>query len=380
MSVAVLTAAAAALPAFMAGATAPYVMTELGLTEREFGLVITFFFLGAAIFATRGGRLVDKSPIPKSVRLASGLTLLCLVLLATLPSHALIFGALLLVGGAGLAVAMPASNLLIMNAADSENRGVLFGVKQAAIPVATMLCGIAIPLVVDAHGWRYGFLAVGLIPSMAFIFSRSAAGGQMSHREEVSVVVKNRADGLVRFVGIGGGLGAGAASGFATFLVAWAVNRGISAASAGTLLAVSSVAGIISRVASGWIVDRFDYRETRIVAALLGTGALGFLILSVGSLALLVVGAIIGYAAGWGWPATYNMSLSTIAPDRVGTATGKAQVGIAIGGASGPVVFGTLINSVGYRPAWIFAALSLGVASGIFVYVDAALLSVQTAE
>ena len=59
-----------------------------------------------------------------------------------------------MVAGWGNGVGQPASNDLIARAVSSTRHGLAYGTKQAAIPLATMVAGIAVPVVAIPLGWR----------------------------------------------------------------------------------------------------------------------------------------------------------------------------------------------------------------------------------
>ena len=67
----------------------------------------------------------------------------------------------------------------------AHRQGLSFGVKQAAIPVSTLLAGAAVPTVALTVGWRWAFVAaavaaltaLALVPAQAPGAGRAAATG-----------------------------------------------------------------------------------------------------------------------------------------------------------------------------------------------------------
>ena len=114
------------------------------------------------------------------------------------------------------------------------------------------------------------------------------------------------------------------------------------------------------RWASGW---PWGYAPTgvrdygfRAVTILLVLGSLGFVLLATGLAAPFVVGAILAFALGWGWPGLFNLAVVHLHREAPGAATGVSQTGIYVGAAGGPAAFGALYSEAGYTTAWLAAA------------------------
>jgi predicted MFS family arabinose efflux permease len=100
--------------------------------------------------------------------------------------------------------------------------------------------------------------------------------------------------------------------------------------------------------------------------ALLVAGAVGFALLAVGEPAPFVVGAFVVFGLGWGWPGLFNLAVVDLHRDSPGAATGISQVGIYVGAAFGPAVYGVLSSGIGYSAAWAVAGgFSLVAAGGV---------------
>ena len=66
-------------------------------------------------------------------------------------------------GGLSNALAQPAANALVVRSVAARRQGLALGVKQAAIPMATLLAGLAVPSLGLTVGWRWAFVgAAGL--------------------------------------------------------------------------------------------------------------------------------------------------------------------------------------------------------------------------
>jgi cyanate permease len=125
------------------------------------------------------------------------------------------------------------------------------------------------------------------------------------------------------------------------------------------LLAVGSLAGLVTRLAAGWRVDSRQHAGLAWMATLLLAGSLGFLVLSVGGRPLLVAGVVLAFAGGWGWAGLLTFVVVRANPQAAAVATGIANTGKYVGAGLGPVLFGYLAERVSFAAAWGLACILL---------------------
>jgi MFS family permease len=83
--------------------------------------------------------------------------------------------------------------------------------------------------------------------------------------------------------------------------------------------------------------------------------------LATGEEALIVPGALLAFAAGWGWPGLFNFAVVKTSPGAPAAATGITQTGASGGAAVGPLVFGLVAEAASYQVAWLVCgAFALG--------------------
>lgn len=158
-------------------------------------------------------------------------------------------------------------------------------------------------------------------------------------------------------------LGTAAASGVGVFVTESGVAMGLSPASAGILLAVGSLAGIITRIGTGVTADRIGGSQFRLIAVMLTIGAATIALGGTGNNALLVVGTIGAFTGGWGWTGIYFLSLVRASPATPGAVSGIGTAGLGVGNAAGPLLFGVIAQSVSFGAAWLSAAVAAGLAA-----------------
>lgn len=372
LGVAVAVATAAVLPVFLTGGLAVQMRADLGFGRGSLGVAVSAFFLTSALASAVLGRVVERMGARRGMRAATGLSALSLLGIGALAHSWPVLVGFLVVGGLGNAAANPATHLLLATAIRRRRQGLAFGVKQAAIPAATLLGGLATPLVAISVGWRWGFVgAAALTAGVALALARASDAGRV--RTRTAPRLPRAAPLLLPAVGVG--LGSASAVSLGAFLVDAAVDAGMREAAAGLLLALGSAAGVGARVLAGWAADRHAASGLHSVAAMLALGATGFAMLATGQVGWpLVLGTVLGFAAGWGWPGVFNFAIVREYREAPAAATGITQTGAYTGSAAGPLAFGLVAQHGSYTVAWLGSTV-LALASAAAMLVGARALA-----
>ena len=356
VAVGALATVVCSVPVFLTGAMAVQLTTELEFGPVGLGAAVAAFFAAMAVSSTHLGRLADRLGAILSLRLATvGASLGAggIALLAVSWSSLV---AWLVLAGTSAALAQPAANRLLINRVPRERLGVAFGLKQSAPPLASMLAGLAVPLIALTVGWRwaYGLAAGSALLMVAAVGRRPPvplrARGDTTRRAPL----RDRATLVVMASGFG--LAFATSSALLGFYVDAAVRAGTAQRVAALVFAAASLAAISVRLLAGMVVDRTRVRPLRLCAALLVVGASGLLLLSVGQPSVMAAGAIFGLAGTWGFPGVFWFALVRAYPQTPGRITG-AMAPAAMGGVAGPVGFGVLAAGVSYAAAWATAGL-----------------------
>jgi MFS family permease len=136
------------------------------------------------------------------------------------------------------------------------------------------------------------------------------------------------------------------------------------------VVAAASVASLCARVLAGWLTDRRGSDGLLPAAAMIGLGALGMVAMASGTTALTVAGVVVAFCGGWGWPALLLLGVLTYHPGRAATASGRFQLGTAMGAAVGPLLFAIVSDAAGFATAWSVIAGST-VLSAVLVALNA---------
>jgi MFS family permease len=344
------------LPVFLLGSQSVYVRSELGFDESAFGVAVGVFFSSAAVAAVVGGRLVDRLGRRRSTVSAGLLAAAGGVGVAWMTRSWLVLVLMMVVLGVANAACQVTANLTLARAVPPHRRGVGFGVKQAAIPLAIMLAGLAVPTVSVVLGWRWTFVftaVCGLVVAVAGLRLPSASVASSSVTEDRD---RPPMRALVTIM-VAIALASAAANSLGSFVASWGFQVGLTPGQAGVLMAVGSGLNLVVRVLAGHLADRRHGRNLPVVAVQMFVGAVSLVALSFPSPYAVVPAGLIAFALGWSWPGLLLYAVVRLGRDAPGSASGVVQAGAFVGGAAGPVMFGTAVTAVGYETAWRLTGL-----------------------
>lgn len=341
------------LPGFLVGALALQIRGDLGGSLEGVAAGVTVFFLAGMFGAGPGGRLSERTGAMSAMRGSVVVVSACLLGAALLAGSLAVLFLFMAVAGVANAIAQPAINLFMADQVPPERQGLAFGIKQSAIPAAVLVSGLALPLLAIPLGWRPTFAICAVAAQGVTLLLRRSASGLRPAAERSRAP---RPSAALLLLALGAALGSAAPCALSAYLVASAVDVGIAEGAAGVLAALGSAASLAVRLSVGIRADRrLDY-GFGMVAALLALGSAGFLLLATDAVAPFVLGAVLAFALGWGWPGVFNMAVVHLHREAPGAATGVSQTGIYVGAAGGPLAFGALSSAAGYSLTWVVTA------------------------
>ncbi len=362
-AIAVAVTIACVLPVFLVGGLAVQMREDLGFSPAGLGLVVSVYFGVGALASVPSGALVERWGGAVVARAGILISAGCLLAVAALArSYPMLVG-LLAVAGTANALGQLSSNVLLARHVPARRQGLSFGVKQAAIPVSTLLAGAAVPALALTAGWRWAFVAAAGA-ALAALPVVPAQGPRPPRRPAGRA--GNATMGLV-VVGLAATLAAGAANALGTFVVDATVDRGLEPALAGLTLTLGSAVCVAARLGVGWLADRRSGGHVSLIAVLLVTGAVGLGLLAMAGPGPLVLGVLLGFGLGWSWPGLMNFAVVRLHPQAPGAATSITQTGVYAGGCLGPLVLGPLAAGAGYPTMWLTAAVAMLAAAALML-------------
>ncbi|WP_309246228.1 MFS transporter [Verrucosispora sioxanthis] len=147
------------LPVFLVGGLAVQMREELGFSPAGLGLVVAVYFGVGALASVPSGALVERWGAAVVARAGIGVSAGALLAVAVVARSYPVLVGLLAVAGTANALGQLSSNALLARHVPPRRQGLSFGVKQAAIPVSTLLAGVAVPTLALTVGWRWAFVA-----------------------------------------------------------------------------------------------------------------------------------------------------------------------------------------------------------------------------
>jgi predicted MFS family arabinose efflux permease len=219
-------------------------------------------------------------------------------------------------------------------------------------------------LIAGYLNWRWGFaLAAVLGAPVALYGVRRPAPAPIPriHLEEI----KQGSGGMPLYVVAAAGACAAAGGNIlGAFYVESVATRGFDVTTAGMLLVLGSVCGILGRLLWGWLADRRLHDPLNSMGILLVFGIFGFLLIGLTtSLSTLLFGTLLAFGAGWAWKGLYNLAVVRENSDSVSIALGVSQMGVFAGSVAGPLGFGVVLEQTNYEIAWTATAVVMAAAA-----------------
>ncbi|MEV0213967.1 MFS transporter [Micromonospora sp. NPDC050695] len=361
---AVATTVACVMPVFLLGGLAVQMGADVGFSPAGLGVAVAVYFGVSALASVPSGRLVERygpAVVARGGILLAAGSMLAVAALAR--SYPVLVG-LLALSAAANALGQLASNAALAQHVPARRQGLSFGVKQAAIPVSTLLAGAAVPTIALTAGWRWAFVAAaGAALTTLPLVPRQEAG----RARKASDRRAGRATGALVVIGAAATLAAAAANALGTFLVDSAAARGLSPGLAGLTLTLGSAVCVTARVGAGALADRRASGHVALIAAMLVVGAVGLGLLALTGAVPLVAGVVLGFGLGWAWPGLMNFAVVRLHPQAPATATSITQTGVYAGGCLGPLSLGPLAAHLGYPAMWSTAAVSMLLAAALML-------------
>ena len=366
---AVLVTTTAVLPAFLVGALTVQIRDDLSLGPAEMGIAAATLFTVSGVLARRLGRFVQSVGASTGIAISAAMATIALIVIALADSYPVLLAALA-IGGIANALAQPAANLRISRAVSSARLGLAFGIKQSAIPAATLLSGLAVPIIAVEIGWRWAFVLGAALAACVATWSLIRGGAHPAHSTPPPETAKpdhGTPPRALLVVTLAGALAAAAATSLGVFLIDSAVQIGMSPSTAGFVFAFAAGSGLVLRILWGAVIDAHPRRNPYVyMSNLLLGGAVGYLMLTIGSAAPVAMGAWLAFASGWTWTGLLHFAVVRDNRSNAALATGTLQTGVSLGSAGGPLLFGLVVEATDYRTGWFVAAATALAAAALF--------------
>lgn len=360
------------LPVWIFTGLAPSIAISLQFDGIGLGAAVASFFSVAALCALPAGRILEHIGWRRGVVTAACIVALSLSGMGLASAFPTMIGFLIL-GAIGFAFAQVCSNVALAETVSPGRQGTAFGLKQAALPLTTLMVGASVPLFLWPGGWRWAFGSAAALTVLFLVIvltlvlaDRAPRQGpdtvlpRIRRRRRRPKVAHHTPPPPLLMLAAGAGLGSAATASIGGFLVVFGVSTGLTPAAAGRLLAIGSIICLVSRLLTGWFADRRGRGHLRVVGLMMLSGSLGFVLLAVADRPWLVIaGTSLAFGLGWAWNGLFAFAVVKNHSGYPATATGVVQTAMGAGSAGGPLLFGVVVALVSYSAAWGGVALAL---------------------
>lgn len=344
---------------FGVGSLGPTLTSDLHLSRAGLGVIIATYYLTGGVLARPLGRWIDGVRSRFALRMTFIVAAVALGAFAAIDSYPLILLAMI---PAGIAAASgnPVTNRVV--AAMPEPRGTVMAVKQAGVPVGSLLAGLVLPPLAEAIGWRATILCACGACLAALAATGWAPEGRPAARRKLEGSAAKAPASVKVLAVFGFCMGAGTAT-LTTYLPLYGEHRlDMTRTAAGALLAVVGVCGITARIV--W-TRRFERHAAAggspsILVALAATA-----LCSVGVVAaaaavgtwLLWLGCVLVGVSATAWNAIVMLIVIQRAPPgTTARASGLVVMAFYFGMGIGAPVFGLTVDASNYYIGWAITA------------------------
>jgi len=362
---------------------------DFDLTRAATSGVFSAYMGLSAVFGIISGWAVDKYG-PRLVVGVMGV-FMGLSLLITSQSNSfwqlfLSYSLLLAVGTGGIIPVM----ISTVSRWFEKKRGIALGIATSGSGLGVLVVAPFAAYLITNFSWRISYIIIGLIAwllviSMAMLLRRDPgeigllpdgdnlnAGAKLPDRDEntqltglsLPQALRTRNFWLILSIWL---LFGACASLILTHVVPYATDIGISFIEAATILSVISGFNILSRLLVGRISDTIGRKIPGIVCAMLGIGALVWLIWSHNLLMFYLFAIAFGFYFGGLGVSSLAMAGDFFRGPSLGKIIGVMEVGFVTGSAIGSVLGGYIFDVTGsYIVAFVIGAVAI-LMTGLFV-------------
>lgn len=357
------------LPVFLVGGLAVQMEADLDMKATTLGAAVAVYWGVSAALSMGGGSVAQRLGSRRAMLLAVAVGMVSLLGIAVATPHWGWLFCWLALAGVANALGHPASNGLLITQVSVRNRAFAFGLKQTAVPAATLAAGVSVPVLALTVGWEWTFavaaalvvpVVVGIVRVVPGKRSAAAGGG----RPTAGSPLPPRLRPFLIATAVTAAMGSAQANALGAFTVVTAVESGFTPATAGLLLGLGSAAGCLVRPLVGLAADHGIGGSMATVALMLAIGSLGLLAMATGSPVAFAVGCVLAFGFGWGWNGLVHYVVSHRSHPFTAQATGVSQSGTYIGGTVGPLAFGIAVAAFGSSAAWTAAAVVAALGAG----------------
>ena len=356
---------------------APKLAVEMGVEPSLIGFQMSLIYGAAALSSPFLTWMVTRYGACRAIQVGLLLSVFALALALALLSGlaALVVASIFL--GTAMSVMTPAGAHILFRFSPPKHRNLVFSIKQTCVPAGWMIMALVAPPVTLLFGWKWA-IVFAMLFALAMIVAlqpvravwdddrgQQRGGVRQQAREGMALLWRMPE---LRWLSVASMFMSGVQlclSSFAVTLLVQEANYGLVAA--GVMLSVAQGAGVIGRIAWGWIADRFGIclKLLIVMSAVMIVCCLAMAFVTRAWPQTLTVLLFLAFgASAIGWNGLFLAEVARLSPaGKVSIATSGAMVWNFAGILIGPALF-ALIYRMNGSYAFTYGLLSLFAVAG----------------
>lgn len=346
----------------------PILMSNMGLSHTEAGMLITAFFFAYSAMQIPAGWLSDLKGGRLVLLLGNAVTTVSGALSGVASSYPFLL-ATRIVCGVGQGMGWPSSSKLVAGYFPGGNRGAAMGFLTSSVALGSFLALVAAGLILEGWGWRATFIVPAILLAILTAVAWSMDLGERQRginsgdAPPLSRVYRNRG---ILALALSYFFWKYSFEGLTYWLPALLVEGyGLAPSHAATLSGLIILAGLVSMPLGGWLSDHVGSRAGIIIFSLSGAGVLLLsLPLLGGGQAAIPALTILSFTMQMSEGLYFTIPLDLLGADVAGTAIGFINLGGQAGSLTAPWIIGLLLDHYRTSSA-VFAMLGALTFAGV---------------
>jgi MFS family permease len=345
---------------------APLMALREGMSPAAVGVLLALFALAPIFLALPAGRLADRYGLRRPVRLAVALGSIGVLLSVMWPHFAVLCLSATACGAASNLAMIAMQRHVGQLAHDATELRQVFSWMAIGPSVSNFLGPLLAGLLIDHAGFRAAFLALAMLPWLAWWWVRRMANtghapvAQQSDRQSSWDLMRMPA--FRRLMAVNWLLSS--CWDVHTFLVpVIGHDRGLSATAIGAVLGAFALAATAIRLVLPWVASRL--RESAVIAGAMVATAVLFALypLAPSAAAMAALSVLLGVALGSVQPMIMSTLHQMTPAHRHGEALGLRSMAINGSSVVMPLLFGSVGAAAGVGPVFLIVGAAVGLGS-----------------
>ena len=351
--------ALASLVIFTPPVLAPVAGVEVGIAASAVGVATALIYISSTFAALMSGGVIGRFGPMRVSQMSLILCAVGIALMVSANAWLIAVGALII--GLGYGPVTPSSSAILAERVPPNLRAFIFSLKQTGVPIGGAIAGAMIPALMLSLGWKAAALATSVMCLALAIaiqpWRRAVDAGsrapdtraKLGLKATVQLVLSHQ---RLREMALASLTYSGMQMCLGSFMVVFLHDRvGFSVGSAGAVLAVAMITGIVGRIVWGVVADKWV--KPRTLLGLLGCAMslAAFAVATVTTawpLALVLAVSVVYGGTAVGWNGVYLSEVARIAPPgQAAAATGASLAMTYFGVVALPLMFWAIVHFTG---------------------------------